>query len=276
MNTNTPQILAEGLAFPEGPAFAPDGSLWLVELKGGNLCRWSDGALSRIPVGGEPNGIAIDAQGRVVFCDAAERAIRRHDPVIGVTETLANSLDGKPLFKPNDLAFDAVGNLIFTCPGDSRTEPTGYVAILKPDGSVSRVASGFYFPNGLAFTADGGHLVVAETRRQRLWRGRWDSVNGRWLAPRPWASVGGTIGPDGMAFAADGRLHVAIYSGGAVKVVAADGEVEEVIAVPGANPTNCAFDPSGRLGLVVTEAENGRLFSFPALGRGAALFPFNP
>jgi gluconolactonase len=76
-----------------------------------------------------------------------------------------------------------------------------------------------------------------------------------------------------MAFAADGRLHVAIYSGMAVKVVAADGEVEEVIAVPGANPTNCAFDPSGRLGLVVTEAENGRLFSLPSLGPGAPLFP---
>ena len=76
-----------------------------------------------------------------------------------------------------------------------------------------------------------------------------------------------------MAFAADGRLYVAIYSGGAVKVVAADGEVEEVIPVPGANPTNCAFDPSGRLGLVVTEAENGRLFSLPMLGPGAPLFP---
>jgi gluconolactonase len=273
MNTNTPQILAEGLAFPEGPAFAPDGSLWLVELKGGNLCRWSDGTLSRISVGGEPNGIAIDAQGRVVFCDAAECAIRRHDPATGLTETLASTLESKPLFKPNDLAFDSAGNLIFTCPGDSRTEPTGYVAVLKPDGSVSRVASGFYFPNGLAFTSDGGHLVVAETRRQRLWRGRWDAVNGRWLAPRPWSSVGGTIGPDGMAFAADGRLHVAIYSGGAVKVVAADGEVEEVIDVPGANPTNCAFDTSGRLGLVVTEAENGRLFSLPSLGPGAPLFP---
>lgn len=273
MNANTPQILAEGLAFPEGPAFAPDGSLWLVELKGGNLCRWSDGMLSRISVGGEPNGIAIDLQGRVVFCDASECAIRRHDPTNGVTETLAATLEGKPLFKPNDLAFDSAGNLIFTCPGDSRTEPTGYLAVLKPDGSVSRVASGFYFPNGLAFTPDGCHLVVAETRRQRLWRGRWDSLNGRWLAPRPWASVGGTIGPDGMAFAADGRLHVSIYSGGAVKVVAADGEVEEVNAVPGANPTNCAFDPSGRLGLVVTEAENGRLFKFPALGPGAPLFP---
>jgi hypothetical protein len=63
----------------------------------------------------------------------------------------------------------------------------------------------------------------------------------------------------------------AIYSGGAVKVVVADEDVEEVIALPGANPTNCAFDPSGRLGLVVTEAENGRLFSLPKLGPGAPL-----
>ncbi|MFN6016324.1 MAG: hypothetical protein ACK49N_02005 [Verrucomicrobiota bacterium] len=33
--------------------------------------------------------------------------------------------------------------------------------------------------------------------------------------------MGGTIGRDGMAFATDGRLHVAIYSGGALKVLAA-------------------------------------------------------
>jgi gluconolactonase len=138
------------------------------------------------------------------------------------------------------------------------------------------VASGFYFPNGLAFTPDGRHLVVAETRRQRLWRGRWDAAHARWLAPRPWASVGGTVGPDGMAFAADGRLFVAIYSGGAVKVVTPDGEIDEVIDIPGANPTNCAFDPTGRLGLVVTEAEHGRLLSLTIGVSGAALWKGAP
>jgi len=269
------EILAEGLAFPEGPAFALDGALWLVELKDGTLCRWAAGTLSRVSVGGEPNGIAIDAHGRIVFCDAKLCAIRRHDRASGETLTLADSLDGAPLFKPNDLAFDPAGNLVFTCPGDSRTEPTGYVAVLKTDGTLVRVASGFYFPNGLAFTPDGRHLVVAETRRQRLWRGRWDAANARWLAPRPWASVGGTVGPDGMAFAADGRLFVAIYSGGAVKAVAPDGEVDEVIEVPGANPTNCAFDPAGRLGLVITEAERGRLLSLKVETHGAGVWKGN-
>lgn len=269
---NVCTVLAEGLAFPEGPAFASDGSIWAVELKGGSLLRWCDGELRRIPVGGEPNGITIDSDDRILFCDAGQCAIRRHDPATGETITLADSVDGEPLFKPNDLAFDPAGNLVFTCPGDSRAVPTGYVATITREGVVRRVASGFYFPNGLAFTPDGQHLVVAETRRQRLWRGRWDTVNTRWLAPRPWASVGGTVGPDGMAFAADGRLFVAIYSGGAVKIVTSDGEVEDVIEIPGANPTNCAFDPSGRYGLVVTEAESGRLLSLTLDVSGAGLW----
>jgi gluconolactonase len=259
----TGHVLAEGLNFPEGPAFDSQGRLWIVELKGGNLAYLENGKLTRIPVGGEPNGIAIDAEGRVLFCDAGNCSIRRHDPATGETVTLADSVDGEPLFKPNDLAFDPAGNLVFTCPGDSRTEPTGYVCVLTAGGDVRRVASGYYFPNGLAFSPDGRHLIVAETRRQRLWRGRWDANRALWLAPRPWASVGGTIGPDGMAFTKEGLLYVAIYSGGTIKVVGMDGEVEEVIPVPGANPTNCAFDPSGSLGLVVTEAETGVLISYP-------------
>lgn len=266
------RVLAEGLAFPEGPVFTPDGALWFVELKGGNLGRFHEGRVLRIPTGGEPNGLAVTGDGRICFCDSGRCEIRRFDPATASFETLADRIAGEPLFKPNDLAFDSAGNLLFTCPGDSRHTPSGYVAVLRPAGTVERVASGFYFPNGLAFTPSGSHLIIAETRRQRLWRGRWDAEHARWLAPRPWASVGGTVGPDGMAFSADGLLHVAIYSGGAIKTVAPDGEIEEVIPTPGANPTNCAFDPSGRLGLVATEAERGELLSLPGCGPGAALF----
>jgi sugar phosphate permease len=41
-------VFLEGLQFPEGPAFAPDGSLWAVELHGGKLLRWEDGAVSKV------------------------------------------------------------------------------------------------------------------------------------------------------------------------------------------------------------------------------------
>jgi len=36
--------------------------------------------------------------------------------------------------------------------------------------------------------------------------------------------------------------------------------------VPGIKPTNLAFDPSGQLGMVVTEAWNGLLLSYPGVG----------
>ncbi|RYG30795.1 MAG: SMP-30/gluconolactonase/LRE family protein, partial [Chitinophagaceae bacterium] len=62
------KILVEQLRFPEGPAFAPDGSLWLVELQGKSLVRYNDGKLERFEVGGKPNGIAIDNAGLIWFC----------------------------------------------------------------------------------------------------------------------------------------------------------------------------------------------------------------
>lgn len=265
-------ILADGLAFPEGPTFAPDGALWCVELKGGGLCRLHGGALTRIATGGQPNGIAIARDGRVFFCDAGERSVRAHDPRDGSTRTVVDRIDGQVLGKPNDLAFDAAGNLLFTCPNDGRSEAVGYVCCLAPDGTLTRIATGMYFCNGLAFTADGRELVIAETYRQRLWRGRWDAAGRRWEG-RVWAEgLQGPPGPDGMAFAADGTLWVAVYGSGQIMGVDAAGRIARRIDLPGKNPTNCAFDPSGCLGLVVTEAEKGLLLSLPELGAGIALF----
>lgn len=265
-------VLADGLDFPEGPAFDLAGTLWAVEVKGGGLIRWTEEGLLRIPVEGNPNGIAIDGKGRIVFADSGQQSIRRYHAPTGSIETLASEVQGAPLDKPNDLAFDAVGNLIFTCPGNSRTVPTGYVAVRTVDGEVRKVAENFYFPNGLAFSPDGSELIVAETYRQRLWRGKWDSQKASWIAPEMWSTgLDGVPGPDGMAFAEDGTLYVAVYGSSTIMCIDNGGRIVERIGVPGKNPTNCAFDPSGRFGLVVTEAENGLLLSIPGRGVGIPL-----
>jgi gluconolactonase len=265
MDTPTGQtfrLLAEGLHFPEGPAFATDGSLWFVELRGGCLVHLDQGKMTRHSTGGAPNAAIVDAAGRVWFCDAEKGSIRRLDPAAGVIETLADRVAGKPLKAPNDLAFDTAGNLVFTCPGDSRAEPTGEVCCLGTDGQVTLVADGLYFPNGLAFTPDGSALIVAETYRQRLWRGRWDAEARAWREPSVWADgLQGPPGPDGMAFDPEGFLHVAVYGSGQITIHAPDGRKAGAIPVPGPAPTNCAFDPRGRLGLVVTEAGQGKLWS---------------
>lgn len=269
------KILATGLRFPEGPAFAPDGSLWVVELKGASLVRIDSAGTTHFEVGGAPNGIAIDRLGRICFCDAEQNAIRRFDPKTAKTQTLVEMLDGATLNNPNDLAFDPKGNLVFTCPGNSRQEPTGYVCVLTSEGQIKKIAEGMYFPNGLAFTANGKELVIAETYRHRLWKGQWNANACTWSPAQPWCNIGGPNGPggpDGMAFDEEQLLYVAVYGTGSVRIANPTGEVLQHIQLPASNPTNCAFDPSGQWGLVVTEAEQGLVLSYPLATEGQPLF----
>lgn len=268
----TANTLAENLAFPEGPAFDPKGNLWCVELHGGQLSRWGEDGILRHEAGGRPNGLAFDAAGRAWIANAELRAIQRLEPSTGAFEIVADTLDGEPLRQPNDLAFDAVDNLLFTCPGGSDEAPVGYVCCLAPDGTLTKIGDGLRFPNGLALLDDGATLVVAETRTRRLWKGAWDADHRQWHNPQPWAELDAPGGPDGMALGVDGLLYVAIFGGGQVWAVDAGGNVVRAYDLPGQNPTNVAFDPAGTLGLVVTEAERGLLLSLPDLGPGMPLY----
>ncbi|NQT58615.1 MAG: SMP-30/gluconolactonase/LRE family protein [Bacteroidetes bacterium] len=264
MNT-TVEILAEEMDFPEGPAFDPNGSLWCVELEGGNIVSFSQGTIKRFPTGGSPNGLIFDDTGSGWFCDAKNNLIRKFLPKTSSFETVAESIDGEHLNKPNDLIFDTSGNLIFTCPGNSRTEPTGFICCRTPEGKVSKIAEKLYFPNGLVLTDEGKTLIIAETFRQRLWKGRWNSELHEWTDASLWSVTGGSVGPDGMALNINGLLYVAVYGSGQIKVVDETGRILQTYNLPGMNPTNAAFDPSGHLGLIVTEAEKGLLISLPEI-----------
>jgi gluconolactonase len=258
------RVIAAGLNFPEGPAFARDGSLWAVELKGGTLVRYDRDRLTRFNVGGGPNGIAFSSDEMLWFCDSVQNSLRRFDPVSGNTTTVVTRVNGELLTKPNDLAFDGHGNLVFTCPGDSRTEPLGYICVLTTDGLVKKISSGKYFPNGLAFKAHSSQLVFAETYKHRLWIADWNTEKCELQNERIWCDTGGPEGPggpDGIAIDAEGNVFVAVYGIGKVKKIDNAGNIFDEISLIGKNPTNCAFDPSGKFGLVVTEAETGTLIS---------------
>lgn len=254
-------IMAEGLNFPEGPAFAVDGSLWAVELKGGNLVQLKHGRLYRFPVGGGPNGIAIDGAGYIWFCDSEQNAVRRFDPMTRQTETIVRQCGNETLNKPNDLAFDLNGNLVFTCPGNSRREPTGYVCVLTKSGEVRKIAEGLYFPNGLAFGPDGTELVIAETYRHCLWKGRWNAEAGGWEEAKIGCAIGGPDGPGGRTEWPSGKMEICIrrLRYGLRQGGESAGNRNWSNSVAGQNPTNCAFDPTGKSGLVITEAEKGQI-----------------
>ena len=265
-------ILTDGLDFPEGPAFDPSGNLWCTEMGNGNLILWSQGQVERFPTQGKPNSLAFDRQGRVWICDSAQNAIRRFDPSSQTWETMADQIDGKTLQTPNDLAFDALGNLVFTNPNYQDERKLGYIGCLSPDGKTKLIAENMYRPNGLDFVNQGKELVVADTYMKALYRGVWNAKTLEWIEPKSWVEVGGREGPDGMASSKDELIYCAVFGDGIIKVIDLQGKVIAQHHIPGMNPTNAAIDPGGRLGLVVTEAEKGLLISLPGINARPAIF----
>ncbi len=255
-------ILADGLRFPEGPAFDTVGRLWCVEQEGkGLFCRHTDGHTERFSTGGRPSGITISSAGEVWFCDSGQQAIRKLNPATSTIDTVIDQVDGQPLNWPNDLTFDEKGNLIFSCPGNPNEDEHGYVAVWSPDGLVQTLTEGLLYPNGLAFVPGSHDLLIAETHRQRIWCGLWDAETLSWENLLVWAVTDEEIGPDGIAFGPDGSLYAAMFGAGVIRVFDPNGHALRDIALPGKNPTNCTFDPTGQLGLIITEAERGELLS---------------
>jgi gluconolactonase len=74
--------------FSRSPAFDREGGLWLVEKEAGNLIYYKDNQYSRIAVNGHPNGIAIDKNGIIWFCDSQQNSIRCYDPFDKTTTTI--------------------------------------------------------------------------------------------------------------------------------------------------------------------------------------------
>lgn len=176
----TLQTLFEGGVFTEGPAAAPDGSIYFSDITGssksreaGHIMRYDPRTgkttVSRSP-SGMANGIAFDAQGRMLVAEGADRGgrrITRTDMSTGRSEVLAWRYDGKNLNSPNDLTIDAKGRIYFTDPryvGDEPIEqPLQGVYRIDTDGSVKRIIEDAGKPNGIAVSPDQKTLYVAGT-----------------------------------------------------------------------------------------------------------------
>ncbi len=272
MASDSFEILAADLSHPAGCAFDTTGKLWCVETRGAAVVCLHGGQQRRLNCGGSPASLIFDWMGRGWVCDTAQNSVRCFSPVAGEWAVMADAVDREPLEHPSDLAFDPAGNLLITCAGAARGLPNGALICRQPSGVVSRIASGMFSPSGIVLADGGDSLIIAETHRHRLWKGEWDCDHREWLGARPFAELGGPTGPMGMALAADGNLYVAMYGAGLIKVVAPNGNVVQTLNTGGANPTHCAFDPAGELGLVVTESQAGRMLSFPGLGPRAPIF----
>ncbi|MCW1383658.1 SMP-30/gluconolactonase/LRE family protein [Novosphingobium sp. KCTC 2891] len=268
------EIVANGLAFPEGPVIMSDGSVIVVELAAGRITRcWNGRSECIAEVGGGPNGAAIGPDGALWICNSGgidlarmqnargpgcEGRIERLDLATGRVERVYDTCEGIPLEAPNDLVFDADGRLWFTDLGkthDGIRTASGLFSCLADGNEIEAVNRHAVSYNGVGLSPDGSAVYVADTHQARLWR--YDRKPGPqrpvWIATAP-----GPSGFDSLAVTAAGNICVATLHTGGITTVTPSGETRHR---PFDDPyvTNIAFGGADMQDAWITLSSRGLL-----------------
>lgn len=210
-------VLLDGLGIPESLRWH-EGRLW--------FCDWGAAEVRALDLDGQnrlevrvPTSLPISIDwlpdGRLLVVSGREGLLLRRQPD-GELVTHGDLRSVDPLF--NELVVDARGNAYVN--GAS-------LALVTLDGRVRREAGDLAFGNGMAVTADGSTLIVAESHGHRLTAfdiGQDGGLSGR----RVWADLGDAA-PDGICLDADGACWYADVPHRRCVRVREGGEVLETI-----------------------------------------------
>ena len=301
------RTITAGLHFPEGPIAMPDGSSVLVEIEAGNLTRAQpDGSKEVIAhLGDGPNGAAIGPDGACYVCnnggfnwahneepgsmrpvgqadDYVTGRIERVDLETGEVTRLYDSCNGNRLSGPNDIVFDAKGNMWFTDLGKARARDLDRGAIYwaKPDGSeIREVIQPFTTPNGSGLSPDEKTLYVAETEGGRLFA--YDIAGDGEIEklPYPQSINGGRYVTsntgmrrfDSLAVEASGNVCVATLFTGGITVAKPEGGTLEFVETGDGYTTYICFGGESLQKAYITLSWQGLLVEYDWPRPGLAL-----
>ncbi|GAA5001304.1 SMP-30/gluconolactonase/LRE family protein [Actinopolymorpha pittospori] len=206
---SAPTVVMEGVVFGESPRWH-DGRLWFSDWGANQVIAVNaDGSHEVVAsVPSFPMCIDFLPDGRLLVVDSAQRRLLRRDR----DGSLVPHADlAKVSEKPwNDIVVDDHGNAYVNCIGfdfPGGDFAPGLVVCVTPEGDVRQVADELAFPNGMAITADGATLIVAESYANRL-TGYDIAANGDLGDPRVWAETPGDH-PDGICVDAEGAVWYA-------------------------------------------------------------------
>lgn len=213
--------LPSGAVGPEDVLVDPAGRV-LTGDEAGRIWRWpAEAGTGTAPelvaeTGGRPLGLELDPRnGSVIVCDAYRGLLRLTDD--GALTDLTRAAAGVPFTLCNNAAVAADGVVYFT---DSTNRfpishwrrdllehrPNGRLLRYDPaSGDTDVVATGFYFPNGVALTPDGSTVLLVETVTHRL-------VRISLADPTPVELLDLPAYPDNMSSVGDGTYWIALAS----------------------------------------------------------------
>ncbi len=227
------EVLASGFTWAEGPVWVKDGGYLLFsDVPNNVVMKWKAGeGLSTFMkpagytgvaiYGDEPgsNGLTIDKQGNLIFCEHGDRRISRMAKN-GGKQTLADNYMGKRFNSPNDAVMKSNGDIYFTDPPyglpkkqDDPTREMDYCGVFRwsTDGKVTLLTKELNRPNGIAFSPDEKTLYVAQSDAVAIWKAFPVNADGTLGKSRIFYDVSSLMGklpgaPDGMKVDKQGNI----------------------------------------------------------------------
>lgn len=205
------EILYSDIQWGEAPRWR-EGNLWFSDILGKKVkCVDLDGRLQQeIDVCGMPVGLGFCPNGDVLIVEGSTGLVKweKETEQLSVAANLRELATGV-----NDMAVNSHGIAYIGCYGyDIRSclpgmETPGWIAAVRPDGTVLKTAEGLQCPNGMVFTPDERQIVVADTFLKKLIA--FDvQEDGRLTGFYTWTDL--ECGPDGIAMMRDGSIWAAI------------------------------------------------------------------
>jgi sugar lactone lactonase YvrE len=245
-----------------------------------------------LPTGSIPNGITMDRQGSLVYCDLGLQAVMRVTQSRRVS-MITDRVGTMRLSFPNFASYDSEGNLYVSNSStrDFRTvgveftkpEPNGSLVRIRPNGKGDVVATGIYLANGTAIDPKEEAVYVLESTRNDCLRIAIRK-DGTCRQPEIY-SQGFPAFPDGMAFDAEGILYVTLPGLPKAGILVPTNQVIKVdttghwtrlIHDPTGEklrtPTNCAFGGPGLQDLYFANLEGDHFSRICASFRGHPLY----
>lgn len=248
------ETLISGLSFAECPRWH-GGRLYFSDFYTERVLAVAlDGTAETIAnVPGRPSGLGFLPDGRMLIVSMRDRRILRRE-LDGSLVEHANLTSLAP-WHLNDMLVDRegcawVGNFGFDLMGGAKVTTTNLICV-HADGRCEVAAEGLGFPNGMALTADGRTLIVAETTMNRI--SAFDLASGllgeRWT----WSVFGDPpssddmsellrqveVAPDGLCLDAEGAIWVADANGARLIRVAEGGKILEELRTEGMGAFAC-------------------------------------
>ncbi len=277
----TPEVLLDGLAFPEGPRWHR-GTLWFSDMHNHRVQTVGLDRRSEVvvEVPNRPSGLGWLPDGRLLVVSMTDRRLLRLEDDRLVEHADLGSLAS---FHCNDMVVDRdgrayVGNFGFDF--DARQDPKpAELVLVTPDGAARVAAGDLRFPNGTVITPDGNTLIVGESFGGRLTA--FDvSDDGSLSGRRTWAQLEGAV-PDGICLDEEGAIWVAspisaevlrVHEGGQVSeripvktqayacmLGGVDGRTLFICTAETSNPEECRQKASGRIEIVEVEVRRAAL-----------------